>query len=117
MYPSDIRVRFGGKRQRPLIFINACHGGRTEFSFTGLGGWADRLLDARAGAFIGAMWEVSDRLSLQFTKTFYTALIQDNKTIADAFRQAREEIRREAPYNSTWLAYTLYADPEGRVKP
>jgi hypothetical protein len=117
LYPSDIRVRFGGKRQRPLIFINACHGGRTEFNFTGLGGWADRLLDARAGAFIGAMWEVSDRLSLQFTKTFYTALIQDNKTIADAFRQAREVIRREAPYNSTWLAYTLYADPEGKVKP
>jgi hypothetical protein len=117
LYPSDIRVRFGGKRQRPLIFINACHGGRTEFNFTGLGGWVDRLLNARAGAFVGAMWEVSDRLSLQFTKTFYTALIQDNKTIADAFRQAREEIRGEAPYNSTWLAYTLYADPEGRVKP
>ena len=63
------------------------------------------------------MWEVTDRLSLQFTKTFYTALIQENKTIADAFRQAREEIRQMAPYNSTWLAYTLYADPEGRVKP
>jgi len=117
LYPSDIRVRFGGKRQRPLIFINACHGGRTEFNFTGLGGWVDRLLNARAGAFVGAMWEVSDRLSLQFTKTFYTALKQDKKTIADAFRQAREEIRGEAPYNSTWLAYTLYADPEGRVKP
>ena len=44
LYPSDIQVRFGGKRQRPLIFINACHGARTEFGFTGLGGWADCLL-------------------------------------------------------------------------
>ena len=114
--PSDIRVKFGGKRQRPLIFINACHGGRAEFSFTGLGGWADRLVNARAGAFIGAMWEVSDKLALQFAKTFYTALLQDNKTTAESFRQAREEIRQLAPYNSTWLAYTLYADPEGRVK-
>jgi len=114
--PSDIKVRFGGTRQRPLIFINACYGGRVEFSFTGLGGWAERMVNARAGAFIGAMWEVSDRLSLQFAKTFYTALLQDNKTIAESFRQAREEIRQLAPYNSTWLAYTLYADPEGRVK-
>jgi len=99
--PSDIRVKFGGKRQRPLIFINACHGGRAEFSFTGLGGWADRLVNARAGAFIGAMWEVSDKLALQFAKTFYTALLQDNKTTAESFRQAREEIRQLAPYNST----------------
>ena len=114
--PSDIKVRFGGKRQRPLIFINACHGGRAEFSFTGLGGWAERMVNARAGAFIGAMWEVSDKLALQFAKTFYTALLKDNKTIAESFRQAREEIRQLAPYNSTWLAYTLYADPEGKVK-
>jgi hypothetical protein len=108
--PSDIRVRFGGKRQRPLIFINACEGGRADFSFTGLGGWAERLVSARAGAFIGAMWEVTDRLSLQFAKTFYTALLKDEKTIAESFREAREAIRQIAPYNSTWLAYTLYAD-------
>lgn len=114
--PSDINVRFIGKRPRPLIFINACHGGRTEFSFTGLGGWAECFVNARAGAFIGAMWEVSDTLALQFAKTFYTAFLRDNQPIAEAFRQAREDIRLKAPYNSTWLAYTLYADPEGKVK-
>ena len=114
--PSDIHARFGGKRQRPLIFINACHGGRAEFSFTGLGGWAKRMVDSRAGAFIGAMWEVNDKLALQFAQTFYKAFLQDNETIAESFRIAREEIRKKAPYNSTWLAYTLYADPEGRVK-
>ena len=114
--PSDIRARFGGKRQRPLIFINACHGGRAEFSFTGLGGWARRMIDSRAGAFIGAMWEVNDKLALQFAKSFYKSFLQDSESIAESFRLAREEIRKQAPYNSTWLAYTLYADPEGRVK-
>ena len=99
-----------------MIFINACHGGRTEFSFTDLGGWAERLINAGAGAFIGAMWEVSDELALHFTKAFYTALLKDKKTISESFRQAREKIRQLAPYNSAWLAYTLYADPEGRVK-
>ncbi|NOZ28897.1 MAG: CHAT domain-containing protein [Chloroflexi bacterium] len=114
--PSDIRARFGGRRPRPLIFINACHGARTGFSFTGLGGWADRLVkDARVGAFVGAMWEVNDALALQFARRFYRELLQEERTIADAFRRAREEVRQAAPYNSTWLAYVLYADPEGRV--
>jgi CHAT domain len=116
--PSDIRVAFGTNRkpQRPLIFLNACYGGQAEFGFTGLGGWAERFVKANAGAFVGAMWEVSDRLALLFAKTFYTALLQDNQSIAESFRQAREEVRKDSPYNSTWLAYTLYADPEGRVK-
>jgi hypothetical protein len=116
--PSDIRVAFGTnkKPQRPLIFLNACYGGQAEFGFTGLGGWAERFVKANAGAFVGAMWEVTDRLALQFAKAFYSALLRDNQSIAESFRQAREEIRQLAPYNSTWLAYTLYADPEGRVK-
>jgi CHAT domain len=115
--PSDIRARFGGRRPRPLIFINACHGGRMEFSFTGLGGWADRLVkEARVGAFIGAMWEVNDGLALQFARRFYQALLKDNLTLAEAFRQARAEILQAKPYNPTWLAYVLYADPEGRLK-
>lgn len=114
--PSDIRARFGGRRLRPLIFINACHGARTEFSFTGLGGWAERLVEARVGAFVGAMWEVNDSLALRFARRFYTGLLKESETIAEAFRQAREEIRRLAPYNSTWLAYSLYADPEGRIQ-
>ncbi|MEG4960242.1 MULTISPECIES: CHAT domain-containing protein [unclassified Microcoleus] len=114
--PSDIRVQFKGRRPRPLIFMNACHGARKEFSFTGLGGWAEMLVNARVGGFIGAMWEVSDELALQFAKTFYTQFLKENKSIAESFRLAREEIRKVAPYNSTWLAYSLYADPEGRAK-
>ncbi|HEY9632069.1 MAG TPA: CHAT domain-containing protein [Coleofasciculaceae cyanobacterium] len=115
--PSDIQIRFGGQRPRPLLFINACHGGRSEFSFTGLGGWAEQLVTkARVGAFVGAMWEVNDGLALQFAQRFYTELLKNNETISEAFRKAREEIRQLAPYNSTWLAYALYSDPEGRFK-
>lgn len=114
--PSDIAARFGGKRPRPLVFINACHGARSEYSFTGLGGWADRLVrNARIGAFIGASWEVNDQLALRFAETFYTALLKDGKTIGESFRQARQTIRDAAPANSTWLAYVLYADPEARA--
>ncbi|HEY0602360.1 MAG TPA: CHAT domain-containing protein [Herpetosiphonaceae bacterium] len=114
--PSDIAARFGGKRPRPLVFINACHGARSDYSFTGLGGWADRLVrNAKIGAFIGASWEVNDQLALRFAEVFYTALLKDGKTIGESFRQARQTIRDAAPANSTWLAYVLYADPEARA--
>lgn len=114
--PSDIQARFGGRRPRPLIFINACHGARMEFSFTGLGGWADRLIRrANAAAFLGAMWEVNDQLALKFARRFYQALLVDRVEIAEAVRLAREAIREAEPYNSTWLAYVLYADPKVRI--
>lgn len=115
--PSDIVAMFGGARPRPLIFINACHGARGSFGLTGLGGWADRLV-RRSGvaAFVGAAWEVTDRLALQFAEAFYEALIRDEKPIAEAFRLARCAVRDAEPQNSTWLAYVLYADPNACIE-
>lgn len=113
--PSDIHIYFAPPAARPIVFINACDGGRQGYSFTELGGWAQCLVKARVGAFVGAMWEVNDTLALEFAKNFYQALLQDNKTIGEAFQQARAVIHRQAPDNSTWLAYTLYADPEARL--
>ncbi|MEL6496289.1 MAG: CHAT domain-containing protein, partial [Cyanobacteria bacterium J06623_7] len=112
--PSDIKIKF--KKVRPLIFINACHGGRVGFSFTNIGGWAKRFVNARVGIFIGAMWEVNDELAYQFAETFYTFLLRDNLSIAESFQKSRQAIRKLAPYNSTWLAYSLYADPEAKIK-
>ncbi len=110
--PADIFGRFGGVRPRPLVFINACHGARLEHAFTGLGGWADRLVrGAKVAAFIGTAWEVNDRLALLFAQAFYEALLRDDKSIGESFLLARQRIRDADPSNSTWLAYVLYADP------
>lgn len=114
--PSDVFAQFGGARPRPLVFINACHGARMQFAFTGLGGWADRLVrQSRVAAFVCAAWEVNDKLALQFTQRFYAGLLRDNLTIGEAFHSARSEIRDAEPSNSSWLAYVLYADPEARA--
>ncbi|MBW4640394.1 MAG: CHAT domain-containing protein [Gloeocapsa sp. UFS-A4-WI-NPMV-4B04] len=114
--PSDIHIKLDKQGRRPLIFINACHTGKVGIGFSGLGGWAERMVKSGVGAFVGAMWEVNDNLGFQFAETFYTSLLQDNMTIAESFSKAREKIRHDYPYNSTWLAYTLYSHPKGRVK-
>lgn len=111
---SEIHGAAGEKR--PLIFINACEVGNSGFSVTGIGGWARRLIEeVHVCAFIGAMWEVQSELSFKFSKYFYTNLLKDKQPIAKAFLNARRAIRDEAPSNSTWLAYVLYANPQAQI--
>ncbi|MBI1298749.1 CHAT domain-containing protein [bacterium] len=116
--PRDLRGSFvrGLRKARPLVFLNACHTAQIGFSLTGLGGWAERMLgDVRANAFIGTLWEVNDELAAEFSETFYSALWQGSK-LGEAFVAARQRVRDLQPDNSTWLAYTLYGDPNGQVK-
>jgi len=102
-------------QDRPLVFLNACRVGQQGWSLTRLGGWAAAWVDrCRCGAFIGPLWEVDDRLAYEFACAFYDAL-RGNQTIAQAAQAARKRIRKMAPNNPTWLAYSLYAHPNARV--
>ncbi len=117
LYPRDLRgsrVR-GLRKARPIVFLNACHTAQIGFAFTGLGGWAERMIvDVRASAFIGTLWEVNDKLAAAVSAEFYRALWTGD-TLGQAFHAARQHVRALQPGNSTWLAYTLYADPNVRV--
>ncbi|MBI3960802.1 MAG: CHAT domain-containing protein, partial [Chloroflexi bacterium] len=65
----------GIRKERPIVFLNACHGGKLEFTLTGMGGWAERMVNhVAATAFVGAYWEISDQLASLFSRTFYDAL-------------------------------------------
>jgi hypothetical protein len=115
--PDDLvgEAVFGLRKRRPLVFMNTCHGARMGFSLAGLGGWAGQMINqVKAGIFIGAQWEVDDALAADFALRFYSEL-QNGETLGSAFHTARQEIREKAPANSTWLAYTLYGDPNIRV--
>ena len=116
--PSQIvgPMRTGLAISQPLVFLNACHTAEAGFSLTRMGGWAERFVRAGASAFVGSLWEVNDTLAAEFAVKFYTELLA-GQTLGDAFHAARAHIRAEDPANPTWLAYTLYADPNGRVKP
>lgn len=119
LQPDDLRsgnipAKIG--KNRPLIFLNCCHSGRTGSTLVGVAGWAKRLVDWGCGAFIGCGWEVSDPLAAEFATTFYRSFKDENKSLGQAIRQARVRIRERSvregrPQNSTWLAYYLYGNP------
>ncbi len=117
LFPSDLTRRRakGLRREKPLIFLNTCHGARVGYNLTGLGGWAQRLVDhLGVTAFVGALWEVHDELASKFARIFYEELWA-GKTLGEAFYAARQQIRAVQSANPTWLAYTLYGDPNSRV--
>jgi CHAT domain-containing protein len=115
--PSHLQdARFIGQRQRPLVFINACHSARQDIgSLCGMGGWARQLIGTRVGAYIGTAWEVHDELAYLFATTFYNSMLKKGMSLGESVRQARLAVRDRAPGNPSWLAYVLYADPTAIV--
>ena len=109
---SGERMKF--LRDKPFVFINACQTARGDFSLVGIGSWAREFInkESSSSGFIGASWEVDDKLAYVFSTTFYSSLLQ-GKTIGEAMRIARLKIKDEP--DPTWLAYALYADPRARV--
>lgn len=99
---------------KPLVFLNACEVGRQGLGLTGVGGWANALLHAGAGAFVASYWNVSDHLAVAFSTAFYQAILAGG-TVGAATRAARLSIRDEG--DPTWLAYTAFADPGTRLTP
>lgn len=98
------------RQHSPVIFMNACRTDGQAALFTELYGWAEKFLDAGAGAFIGSSWEVVDSSALLFAETFYDQL-GSGATIGHAMMNARQRIH-DVTGDPTWLAYTLYGDPK-----
>ncbi len=107
---GEIEAHLG--MERPGFFFNACQVGRQGWTLTRIGGWANALISAGAGIFVGPLWEVKDDSALQFARVFYGALLE-NETVARAARRARLAAR--AAGDPTWLAYSVYAHPNARL--
>ncbi|RQH14815.1 CHAT domain-containing protein [Bradyrhizobium sp. RP6] len=111
-------ARFAQSGPRPTIFINACQTGR---SGRGLGGGVAGFVDAflrpyselGAGALVGALWSVDDKLAYSFAEAFYRSL-KDGNVLVDAVRTAREAAKSRKEL--TWLAYSVYGNPFARVE-
>jgi CHAT domain-containing protein len=77
------------------------------------GGWPRGFLAAGAGAFIGPYWKVLDGAAAGFSTAFYQALL-NGASVGKAALDARAQIR--AASDPTWLAYSVYAHPDARVR-
>lgn len=97
----------------PLIFINACRAAGLALSYNKLEGWASQFMKAGAAAFIGSLWEVADKTSMQFAIKIYSQLIGGD-SLGQAVMTARKAIS-ESPADPTWLAYTVYGDPRATI--
>jgi hypothetical protein len=103
------------RRARPLMFLSACRVGGGGWALVGLGGWAAKLVgQARCGAFVAPQWAVDDALAGAFAQAFYDG-IEAGQTIGEAAWSARRHVRELAPADPTWLAYSVYAQPNARV--
>lgn len=99
--PIETRMR----RDRPLVFLNACQAARQTTTLTRLGGWVPRwTVDCGCAAFLGPLWAIDDAQAAFFSTRFYTAL-EEKATLAAAVRKARNELRAEFPTETGWLAY------------
>ncbi len=101
---------------RPWVFFNACRAGRQGASLSGIGGWVDRWVrQAGCGGFVSPQWAVEDRLAHEFAERFYSSL-KASATFGEAALRARRHVRELAPESPAWLAFAVYAHPEGRLK-
>jgi CHAT domain-containing protein len=78
-----------------------------------LTGWATEFMAAGAGAFVGTMWPIPSGPARDFALAFYEACQNDTLPLGEAIRIARTAIR--SPDDPSWLAYTVYGDPNALV--
>ena len=103
------------RRSAPLVIFNTCHCGRTGFSITRLGSWGAHLVRLGCGAFIGALWPVSDRAALAFARAFYQQLTNE-RPLGEAVRQARLRSARAVPRRPDLVGLLLFCRSHGSAR-
>jgi type I restriction enzyme, R subunit len=101
-------------RSTPTVFINACRSAGAKSSYLYLDGWANKFIEAGAGAFIGTLWAVRDSTAREFARELYLHL-QEGEPLGKAVMQARLAAASE-PGDPTWLAYAAYGDPRATLR-
>jgi len=102
----------GAEGVHPIVVLNACQAGRAGYKITSIGGFSRAFIAKGAGMFVAALWSVGDAPARTFTEKLYERLLA-NDTLAQAANAARETARQAR--EATWLAYTVYGNPNARL--
>jgi hypothetical protein len=105
------------RNDRPLVFLNSCETGRLVPSLIGGAGFPRSFGDIGARAVIAPLWSVDDKLAHRAAVEIYQrALEQPDATLAEIVRDIRKRGYDSDPFEDTWAAYALYADPLTRLE-
>ncbi len=103
------------QQDRPLVFLDACRVAREGLALTGVGGWPDRWVRrGHCGGLLSPQWVVRDSSAAMFSEAFYHHL-HGGATLGRAVLEARRLLREAAPFDPTYLAYSLYGHPNAIV--
>jgi len=101
--------------QAPMLsFINACSSSVERIHKTSKWTpytWANAFLKNGSDIFIGTLWQVNDTPSDKFAEKFYTKMFDQSKTLGEAMKETRKDVKRIDDDCHTWLAYVLYGNP------
>jgi CHAT domain-containing protein len=93
-----------------LVVISACETmlGR-QYKGVGVSGLADGLLASGAGAVVGTLWQVSDKATALFMRSFYQNLLATNGDAAKALAATKDQFKSSARYSSPhfWAGMVL----------
>jgi hypothetical protein len=120
--PDDLATRVYVPR---LVVANACHsaaagkpvGVSSEHPYAGVEAsrtLVSGLLGAGARAFVGAQWQVPDKVAVTFAGAFYEAVAPVDggpQPIGEAMRRGRRAVCDAHPGQPAWAAYALYGNP------
>ncbi|MEZ5429162.1 MAG: CHAT domain-containing protein [Pyrinomonadaceae bacterium] len=96
-----------------LVVLSACETALgKEIRGEGIVGLTRGFMYAGASDVVASLWKVDDRATADLMKRFYQYLLKENRTPADALRQAQISMLKESPTSNPyhWAAFTLQGD-------
>ncbi len=96
-----------------LVTLSACESANGEqMPGEGLVGLSYSFFLAGAHRVVGSLWSVDDKATESLMSTFYTALLQDHASPAEALRSAQRKLAGSAAWSDPyyWAGFTIEGD-------
>ena len=96
-----------------LVVLSACQTGLgKDIRGEGLIGLTRGFMYAGATSVVASLWKVEDEATAELMKRFYTEMLKNGKTPAEALRLAQNSIRQEPGWSAPhyWAGFTLQGE-------
>lgn len=96
-----------------LVVLSACQTGLGEdIRGEGLIGLTRGFMYAGATSVVASLWQVEDEATAELMKLFYTEMLKNGKTPAEALRSAQNSIRQRPEWSAPhyWAGFTLQGE-------